>query len=87
MATDALLNNSHTPHHSTNVPQAISNTKLNTSSVQPQNAPDTRPTLDQTVDLILAKANLPLGKSDVRAVVEALEKASRKYLQPTGGPI
>jgi hypothetical protein len=75
MATGALMN-SHTPHRSTNVPQATSSTKLNTSSVRPQNTPDDRQTLDQTVDRILAKAISPLGESDVRAVAEALEKAS-----------
>ena len=52
----------------------------NTSGVQPQNAPETRSTLDQTVDLILAKAKSPLGESDARGVVEALEKVGREYL-------
>ena len=83
MATDVLVNNLHTPHRSTNFPQVTSDTKLNTSGVQPQNAPETRSTLDQTVDLILAKAKSPLGESDARGVVEALEKVSREPLQTT----
>ena len=83
MATGVLTNNSLISHRPTNVPQATSSTKLNASGVQPQNTADTRPTLDQTVDRILTKAKSPLGESDARGVVEALEKVGREYLQTT----
>lgn len=72
MVTGILVKNSHTTHRSTNVPQA-------TSSLQPQDTPNTRPALDQAVDKILAKVNSPLGENDVQAVVEALGKASGMY--------
>ena len=81
MVTDILANNPHTPHHSTNVLQVTSSTKLNTSSVQPKNTPDARTTFDETVDRILAKADSLLGESDARAVVEALEKVRRERLR------
>jgi len=87
MATGVLVNNSHTTHRSASVSQTTSSTKLNTSSMQPQNTPNTRPALDQAVDQILAKANSPLGENDVQAVVEALGKASGKHSQTTGRPI
>ena len=45
--------------------------------------PDARPTHDQVVDRVLAKAKSPLAEGDVRAVVEALEKVSRMHLSPT----
>lgn len=84
MATDVLVKNSHTTYRSTNVPQATSSTKLNASSMQSQNTPDTQPTLDQTIDRVLAKANSRLGENDAQAVVDELEKVGRERLQTTG---
>ena len=40
-------------------------------------------TLDDTADQILAKLKLPLGENEARAVVEALEKVSRRHAQTT----
>ena len=80
MATDVLMN-SHTPRRSSNAPQTTSSTKPSTSGVQSQNTPDTRLTLDDTVERILDKAKSPLGEGDAQKVVETLEKVSRKYTQ------
>jgi len=51
--------------------------------MRPQNAQDTRPTLDNTADQILAKLKLPLGENEARAVVEALEKVGTERPQTT----
>jgi hypothetical protein len=78
MTTDLLMDNSHAPYRSESLPQAASSTKLGTLSAQPQNAPDARLTLDETVDRILVKANSQLGEGEARVIVEALEKVCRK---------
>jgi len=52
--------------------------------MRPQNTQDTRPTLDNTADQILAKLKLPLGENEARAVVEALEKVCRERPETTG---
>jgi len=83
MATRVFVNNSHTPHHSSNIPQATPSAKLSTSGAQPQNTSDSRFSLDDTVDRILVKAKSPLKEDEVRLLVEALEKVSNKYLLPT----
>ena len=75
MVTGVLMKNPHAAHHSAN--QATSGTKLDTSDMRPRNTHDTRQTLDQTVDRILAKLKSPLGESGARAVVETLEKVRR----------
>ena len=78
MATDVLMN-SHTPCRSSNAPQTTSSTKPSTSGVQPQNTPDTRLTLDDTVERILDKAKSQLGEGEAQKVVETLEKVSREH--------
>ena len=80
MATDVLMN-SRTPRRSSNAPQTTSNTKPSTSGVQPQNTPDTRLTLDDTVERILDKAKSQLGEGEAHKVVETLEKVSREHPQ------
>jgi len=52
--------------------------------MRPQNTQDTRQTLDQTADQILAKLKLPLEENEAREIVEALEKVCRECPKTTG---
>ena len=71
------------PVGSSNSTDAQSASSTNSMRVQSQNLPDTLLTPDNIADLILTKTKLPFTEGGVRVVVEALEKVSRKYFQPT----
>jgi len=83
MAAPVLVNNSHTPRHSSNIPHNTPSTKPSTSGVQLQNTPNARLNLDERVNRILDKAKSPSGEGEVRVMVEALEKVSGMHLLPT----
>jgi hypothetical protein len=59
------------------------NAKLSTPDAQLQSTHSTRRSPDEVVERVLVRAKSPLGKDEVRTVVESLEKVSRKRLLPT----
>jgi len=82
MATGVLMNNSPTPHRPRNVSLATPNTGPNASGVQPHNTSGSL-TPEETVERLLERVKSPLGETDLRKVVEALEKASGRHLLPS----
>ena len=82
MATSVLMNDSPAPHRPRNVSLVTPNTGPSASGVQPHNTSGSRMIPEEAVDRLLEKAKSPLGVTELRKVVEALEKVSGRHLLP-----